>query len=341
MNAKPAKLLACAAGGICIAMLLVAALLSPKTNGRGVGAVAMSRASGFYGAPFDLELSFDGRIYYTLDSSDPDENAIPYEGPIHITDASVNPNVYAMITDVCLEYQPEQIAHPGKKPQFGVQLPEQPVDKCTVVRAVGIDGNGNRSDVTTGVCFVGFQEKTGYQGMGIISITTDPENLFGFEKGIYVLGKTFADCLEDDGLYPVTKDDYVFWKSNYRKHGIDWEREANICCFDADRNLLFSGNYGIRIQGRVSRAFLPKSFNLFARSRYGSTAFSGMDLFGENWQLGSLNLHSGAHAIVTKLNDYLINDLVRDLDIDTRIYRPFELFLDGEYWGGVLADTPV
>lgn len=338
MNGKVGKILACAAGGIVIAMLLAAALLSPRTDSHGMGAVALSREPGFYDDEFDLELSFDGgRIYYTLDSSDPDENATLYEGPIHISDASANPNVYAMNTDVCLEFYPEQLLHSKQQAQCGYVVPEQPVDKATVVRAVGIDANGNRSEVTTGVYFVGFGRKTGYEGKGIIAITTDPDNLFDPESGIYVLGKSFSDQLGEDGMYPEKKHDtgkeYLFWKANYRKRGVAWERKANIYCFDADRNLLFSGDYGIRIQGRASRAYLPKSFNIFVRKQYGTGNFSGMDLFGEAWQPSSVNLHSGAHAVSTKLNDYLINDLASDLAVDTRVYKPYELFLDGEYWG--------
>ena len=333
MNAKVTKILACAVGGIGIAVLLAAALLSPGTYRCGVGAVALSRESGFYDEPFDLELCFDGgQIYYTLDSSDPDEHSIPYEGPIHIADASENPNVYSMNTDVSLEFRPEILEHSGQKPRFGYEAPLEPVDKCTVVRAVAIDAAGRRSDVVTGVYFVGFRNKTGYENRGIIAVTTDPDNLFDPEKGIYVLGNAFESKLVD-GYYQETDILFESWSANYRKRGIEWEREATVQLFDADRNLQLSGNCGIRIQGGVSRGMLPKSLNLFARDAYGMDAFPGQTLFGEDWTLGSLTLSSGSESNRNKMHDVMVNELVSGLDIDTRLYRPYVLFLDGEYWG--------
>ena len=61
-----------------------------------------SRESGFYEEPFTLEMTapFGTEIYYTLDGSWPDENAILYTTPIYIDDATPHPNVYSMRTDM-------------------------------------------------------------------------------------------------------------------------------------------------------------------------------------------------------------------------------------------------
>ena len=333
MSIKRTRIIRCAIGGIVLATLLLGALRSPRTNGTGVDAVTFSRASGFYDDPFDLELRFDGgKIYYTLDSSDPDENSIPYEGPIHITDASANENVYCMNEDLSLEYHRDIIKHAGQSVHYGYRLPQSKVDKITVVRAVGVDAAGNRSDVVTGVYFVGFQNKTGYDNFGIIAITTDPKNLFDPDYGIYVLGNAFAQKLVD-GYYKKTSVLYEAWPANYIKRGREWEREATVACFDTDRRLLFSGNLGIRIQGKLARGMLPRSLNLFARKEYGKVDLPALELFGENWQLGSLNLHAGAHTMRDMLRDYLANTLTSHMNFDTRIYMPYQLFLDGEYWG--------
>ena len=333
MNGRVTRIIACAAGAIGILALLCVAIFSPVTNAHGVDAVQLSRPSGFYDAAFDLELCFDGgKVYYTLDSSDPDETSTLYEGPIHVTDASANPNVYSMNPDLSLEYYPDILKHSKQSPHYGYKLPESPIDKATVVRAVGVDAQGRHSDIVTGVYFIGFGEKTGYEGFGIISITTDPKNLFDPEIGIYVLGNTFANELVD-GYFRQPSAVYESWPANYRRRGRNWEREATISCFDADRRLLFSGNYGIRIQGGLSRGMLPRGLNIFARQEYGQSTIPANDLFGENWQLGSLNLTSGAHTVRNKMRDYMVNNLVSDLAFDTRIYKPFELFLDGEYWG--------
>lgn len=333
MSAKRKRIAACAVGGMCLFLLLAGALMIPETNRAGVQTVKLSHEPGFYDEPFDLELSFDGgNIYYTLDSTDPDENDTLYEGPIRIEDASTNPNVYANITDVSLEFSPDILKHSKQKPRFGYQTPTVNLDKATVVRAVGIDASGNRSDVVNAAYFVGFSEKTGYDRMGIIAITTDPANLFDFERGIYVTGKTFADKLTD-GYYKVTGTLFEGWPANYNRRGIQWEREANVRCYSPDRTVLFSGNCGIRIQGGVSRGMLPKSLNIFARKQYGDSVIQAKPLFGVDWQLGSMNLTSGSESYRARIHDCLVNTMIDNLNIDTRIYKPYELFLDGEYWG--------
>ena len=333
MSSKRKRIISCVIGGIVLAMLLFGALRSPRTNSSGVDAVTFSRASGFYDDPFDLELRFDGgKVYYTLDSSDPNEHSTPYEGPIHIADASANENVYCMNEDLSLEYHPDIIKHAGHSVHYGYKLPQSKVDKVTVVRAVGVDAAGNRSDVVTGVYFVGFQNKTGYDNFGIIAITTDPKNLFDPEHGIYVLGNAFAKKLVN-GYFKKTSALYEAWPANYNRRGREWEREAAVACFDTDRRLLFSGNLGIRIQGKMARGMLPRSLNLFARKEYGQVDIPALDLFGENWRLSSLNLHAGAHTMRDMLRDYLANTLTSHLNFDTRVYKPYQLFLDGEYWG--------
>ena len=333
MNARIKRIAAWAAGGACFALLLVGAMLLPQTGSNGVPAVALSRESGFYDDPFDLEMSFDGgRIYYTLDSSEPDENATLYEGPIRIEDASANPNVYADITDVSLEFNPDILERYQQGSRFGYQTPTASLDKATVVRAVGIDASGRRSDVVNAAYFVGFGQKTGYDRMGIIAITTDPANLFDYDRGIYVTGKAFEDGLSDE-MYDLNQLLYESWPANYNQRGRAWERPASICCFDVDRNVIFSGNCGIRIQGGVSRGMLPKSLNIYARDEYGQSMIPGQALFGVNWQLTSMNLNSGSESYRTRIHDCLVNTLADGLNFDTRLYKPYEMFLNGEYWG--------
>ena len=55
-------------------------------------------------------------------------------------------------------------------------------------RAVNVDEEGNRSPVASATYFVGFDQKEGYRGMNILSILTEPDNLFDYDKGIYVMG---------------------------------------------------------------------------------------------------------------------------------------------------------
>jgi len=327
-------ILHCLLGVAVIASLLACGLYLGGRDDQTMTPVKLSRASGFYDDAFYLDMSCDkGEIRYTLDSTEPDENSLLYTGPIRIDDASGKPNVYSMIDDVCIELKKEILELAGREPKYGFTVPNRPVDKATVIRAVCVDSFGNRSDIVNGVYFVGFDKKEAYDGMNIITITTNPDNLFDFEKGIYVLGKAFDDALVEGAGMPPALPNFGNWAGNYKSKGRDWEREAYICFFDADRNLTLSGNYGIRIQGGASRFMLPKSLNIFARKRYGTESIPAQALFGEDWQLHSVNLNAGGQGVDTKIHDLLVNTLAADFDVLTREYEPYELFLDGEFWG--------
>lgn len=337
MNRKRMRFVFCAAGCLCFAALFAVVLSMQETNleGTPLADVAFSHPSGFYDDDFYLEIKSDrGKIYYTLDSSDPDENSILYTEPILISDASQNENVYSMIRDVALELTPELLIQAGYTVWNKYDLPEHPIDKATVVRAVSIDDEGEKSETATAVFFVGFDEKSGYDGMNIVTVTTSPKNLFDPTNGIYVLGDAFARTLTEDGLIPPgASSNFMFLKANYHKRRIKWEREAHICFFDTQRNLVLSGNYGIRIQGKGSRALLPKGLNIFARKQYGSATIPCGELLGLDCDLKSLNLNMGGNYHEMMIHDYLVNLLCADLNVGTREYEPYVLFLDGEYWG--------
>ncbi|MCI9065801.1 MAG: hypothetical protein HFI53_07985 [Lachnospiraceae bacterium] len=68
--------------------------------------------------------------YYTLDGSDPDENAYLYTEPIFIEDVTPQENVHAMRTDTSVAFL--YGTGDGALPYVP---PAHPVDKCTVVRS--------------------------------------------------------------------------------------------------------------------------------------------------------------------------------------------------------------
>ncbi len=293
--------------------------------------VTFSHDSGFYDDAFYLEIKGNGnQVYYTLDSSDPDERSIRYTGPILIQDASPNENVYSAVTDMSAYYDKALLKRNNKGMVHKYRLPDEPIDKATVIRAVSVDDAGNRSPAVTAVYFVGFGAKKGYRGMNIMSVTTDPANLFDPQKGIYVLGEKFAETLKD-GIVE-NQDSHVFmWPANYHQRGRDWERQAEVHCFDPEGELVFSGPCGIRIQGRSSRANMPKNLNINARREYGCVGFNTGHLFDREYTLNRLSLYFGSNDLL--LRDYLVNALVDDMDVVNRAFCPCVLFLDGEYWG--------
>ena len=283
--------------------------------------IVFSKKSGFYNDEFYLKIyAPSDEIYYTLDGSEPTKDSIKYESPILIDDATKNKNVYSARTDVCGSFI-------AKDPLYVV--PDGLVDKATILKVVYYDEEENRSKTEHRTYFVDFEEKTGYDKVNIISVSTDPENLFSNEKGIYGLGDTFKKYREENDL---AARNYYRWGANFLNRGKEWEREANIQVFNTSKELVLSQNVGVRIQGGVSRGLLPKSLNFYARDEYGDNRMR-YDFWGTGYYPQRMTLSSGGNDYHGKMLDRLGADLTRDLEFCKMNFEPYVLFLNGEYWG--------
>lgn len=301
-----------------------------------------SRPSGFYDEAFDLKIcggyKRNCRIYYTLDGSVPDRDSYLYSKrePIHLEDASGQENVYSARTDTSMAFYQELIEkYPKDKPYYPVPaytVPNYPVDKCNVVRAAAIDEDGNVLSTAMGVYFVGFREKKIYENIYVASVVTEPDNLFDYENGVYVTGADLDHYIKTV-LEKGDNDGWTMWDANYRKSGLDSEREATVSIFDQDRVNILEENCGIRIQGELSRVYLPKSIGCYARERYsGKNEFSA-NLFNLQELPHKFVFFAGGNDNTFKLKDYLANTLEQELYFSTMRFIPCALFLDGEYWG--------
>ena len=278
--------------------------------------------SGFYEEPFYLEIRGGGTIYYTLDSSVPTEESLLYSGPILIDDASKKDNVYSSIQSVSPLLN-EELIKLGLVPNRGYVVPKK-VDKCNVVRAISVDDFGNRSDISTGIFFVGFDEKIGYDGLNIVSVITDPSNLFDYFDGIYVDGIDYAKWMAARDLTEIY--DYEDWsRGNYRRRGKTARREAIFSVWDIEKYTPINILVDISIQGGGARAWIPKNFNVYKKDK------NILPWFSNNQE--SYNLNAGGQDRNTKLRDRLVNEFTSDLKMGTRQFKPCAVFLDGEYWG--------
>jgi len=290
-----------------------------------------SAQSGFYDEPFYLELSAapNTKIYYTLDCSDPDENAIEYNGSILIENVSENENVYSMLTNVSAGFYSDLIEKYHTIDVDPIYMaPDYPVKKCMVVRAVAVDKYGNRSKVVSNSFFVE-EDLDFYQGCNIVSIVTAPENLFDDGTGIYVTGDIFEDYL----LKKKPSAYWRFWEANYRQKGQKWEREVDFTFFNEEGELILSSNGGIRVQGGVSRGALPRNLNLYADHTYAEGSMMNDRLFSQDFVPTKVTFSAGGNRTITLFNDRMMSDRTASLHFSKMTFKPYVLFLEGEYWG--------
>jgi len=296
-----------------------------------------SMESGFYENVDGLKLTLEseGTIYYTLDSSDPttSETAIVYDGPIKMYDRSVEPNVYS-------KYQHEDNSPYSITLKNYYKASPELFDKATVVRAVTKLEDGSFSPIITKTFIVMDSEHLKfYSGIPIISLVTDPSNLFDKDKGIYVCGQQYVDWTNGPDYNP-SKNEWDFDNiANYYSRGKEWERPASITLF-VDGKEVKSQNVGIRLKGASTRNAIVKSFNIYARKQYGESKFE-YELIKDNKNIitgktiKKYDTFSIRHTNwFDRMREAIVQRGLKDSPILATLDNTKSLvFLDGEFWG--------
>ena len=155
----------------------------------------------------------------------------------------------------------------------------------------------------------------------VISLVTDPANLWNDQTGIYVVGT--------NGIVGYCSDEPRNWNQ-------DWERPVSFEYFDllGGRQLQIDG--GIKIHGGCSRQAPLKSLGIFARSRYGRNSMDypffrekDVDSFK-----GLILRNAGNDYWYSYIRDAVIQASVTPyMDLDGQAFEPVQVFLNGEYWG--------
>ena len=284
-----------------------------------------SKDSGFYDSSFELTLTAEEgcTVYYTLDGSDPTIESEKYETPITVEDMSDTANRLSARTDIAPN---------------GVEKPRENVDKAAVIRAVSVDSEGRISEPVTKTYFIGKTNSGYYPQMKVISLVTDPDNLFDYDTGIYCLGKAYETENTGAGRNVQT------WNliANYSMRGREWERPASFSLFENGEKVL-EQNVGIRIKGNYSRSLPQKSFNIYTRQDYGTPEFDYDFFDGEATKAKNGKAITKYEGVVLRnggndngtafFRDSINQELITDRNFAYQATSECVVFIDGEYWG--------
>jgi len=277
------------------------ALLSPPR---------FSHAPGFFAAPIELALSAahaGATIHYTLDGTAPTQDSPRYTGPIAIASRRGDPNVLSRIRS----------GPPGDWSEW--REPAGEVFKATVIRAAAFREGAVASAPSTGTYFVDEHIDTRYH-VPVLSLATDPDNLFSEDDGIYVPGDRYEG---------------KWYTGNYFQRGAEWERPAHFAYFGEGGVQRLSQDVGVRIHGGATRRFSPKGLRLYARDGYGKDSFDYPVFNGyDTAEFDRLLLRTSGNDFSTSLfRDGMMQRLVAGLGLEQQAYEPGILFINGEYWG--------
>ena len=294
-----------------------------------------SRISGFYPQDFKLKLSSEEntKIYYTLDSTDPrtSNTSQEFKDYILIYDRSPEQNVFSSLKEDDNSTISISRSQRYRPPNFLV-------DKAMIVRAVAKNSKGEFSEVISKTYFVTTYDLYKYQDLTIISLVTNPENLFDPDFGIYVTGTMYQNWKNSEEYDPYQRVWDKNSKCNFMMKGSEWERESFLTIFEKSE-IIVQQNVGIRIKGAATRNYAQKSFNIYARKKYGKSKIE-TDILKNNYDING-NLITSYKGLTfrtvydeSRLREKIGEELFYSRKLLTNPnMKPAVMFLNGEYWG--------
>lgn len=208
----------------------------------------------------------------------------------------------------------------GRDPDLDMPLLADPLvlTSTTVVKALASGPGLLPSDLFVASYLINVEHD-----LPVISLSTHPDSLWDWNRGIYMFGP------EADTAHPYRGAN--FWRNNHIPGHFEF--------FDEGGNLGLSQRVDIRMHGgSQARTRDQRPFRITARSRYGSNSLS-FPFFPERGRLETYKQlvlrNSSGDFCLSNFRDGFWHQvsLHNDLDIDVLGFRPVVLYLNGNYWG--------
>ncbi len=274
-----------------VTLIIIVVFLLTQKRPLVISVVQFSKGSGFYDNDIEVELNADnGRenIIYTLDTEGIEKTGEKYEGSIKLVVPEEGYKLYTLMAAYCLEDV-----------------------KCgKTVTKTYVLGKNVYEDVD----------------LDIINIISQEENLYDYEKGILVTGKTFDENAKDE------ESDYI--NGNYNQRGDEWIRDARIVMIDKSGSEKINKALGLQVAGGTSSALAVKSLKLVGNKKYGYDKIS-FD-FGDGPKLyNSLRLRSGAQdQYFGNIRSSVTSRLAKESGFDgSTETKRVVVFLNNEFYG--------
>lgn len=248
-------------------------------------------------------------IYYTLDGSIPTRESNCYTEPL----------------------------------QFNVDEELQVV----VVRA-SVLKDGELSKPVTQTYFIGEDVESRFTTQ-VVSIATDEENLYDYEKGIFVRGKMYDAWLEAGGNpdAPIYLAD-----ANYMQRTDEWVRDGHVEVFSSDGLELVDIDAGISVAGTATSSYPIKSINIKTDERYSLVSryfnfvengreLEGIPFSNVGAETNSVRLRNSGNDLYSILiRQNVCNEIALQSGLKTTsIVTPVVTFINGQYYSLLQAQN--
>lgn len=163
----------------------------------------------------------------------------------------------------------------------------------------------------------------------VVSVVTDPVNLYDDSLGIYVRGV--------NGRTGNGQRTPCNWN-------MDWDRPVNFEYITTDGQMVVNQEVDMAMCGGWSRAWEPHSFKLKAAKIYEGRNSINYPFFDDKKFLKhkTLQIRNGGNDTGSRIKDPALQEIVRTsgIDIDCQSYQPVVHFINGEYKGMLNVREP-